>query len=437
MFRKKNRYFQLGITLLMVIIISVLFYVTLTHIGDVSAAVRHVVFVFSPVLFGGIFAYLMNPLMMFIEKQVRRIFARSNMTERGLNRLSRALGVTVSLLLFIAVIYGLIAMVVPQLYKSIAETFSPENLQSSYVKVTAWLTRVFKGTPVENWLITNNPLKTVINWVNKLEIDFSTIAAAFTGAYDVVRVIINLLIGVVISVYLLCYKERFQGQSKKLTVALFKQKTADRIFEIARLTNRRFGGFIMGKLVDSLIIGVLSYIGMLILGLPYALVASVFIGVSNIIPCFGPIIGLVIGGLLILLQNPLDALYFVILELILQQVDANIIGPRILGNRLGISDFWILVSVTVFTGLFGFPGMLFGVPVFAILYSLIAEAVNNAIKKKELPLASERYYSILAVEDLEGWNKDSEDATVFQSGDTFATEYDPDEDIEYDDPDQK
>ena len=204
-----------------------------------------------------------------------------------------------------------------------------------------------------------------------------------------------MFIGLVVAVYLLISKEKFISQTKKLVVAVFKTRGANRLFEVGRLANQSFGGFMVGKVIDSFIIGLISYVGMIILDLPYALLSSALVGLTNIIPFFGPLIGIVIGGILIVLQSPIDALYFLIFELILQQVDGNIIGPKILGDRLGISDFWILVSITVFGSLFGFGGMLLGVPVFTVIYALISQAVNNALSKKNLPQNSEHYYSIL------------------------------------------
>ena len=433
--RGNNRYFALGLTLLTVVILSILFYVVLTHIGVVFDAISWFLGIVSSVIFGVVFAYLMNPVMMFTEKLVRRIFAKSNITDRGLRRLSRGLGVTVAVLSFLALIYGLIAMVVPNLISSLKDVFNPDSLQNAYDKATRWLNNIAKDTPLESWVQEHDPIKAVQDWITK-EIDiFGTISTAVTEVYGVAKVIFNMIIGIVVAVYLLISKEKFIAQTKKLIIAIFKPRRANRILEIGRLTNWSFGGFIVGKLIDSLIIGVLSYIGMLIIGLPYALVSSVFVGLTNIIPFFGPLIGIVIGGVLIVLQSPIQALYFVIFELALQQVDGNIIGPRILGGRLGISDFWVLVSITLFGGLFGFPGMLLGVPVFTVIYTLIAESVNKSLTKKKLPLPSELYYTIRAVEDLEGYQKDFAESTVFYSADSFDTEYDPDEDIEYDDPD--
>lgn len=435
MLKRDSKYFRLGLTLLTVIILSALFIVALINIGIVFNAIKSIVAVFSFVIYGVIFAYLMNPVLKLAEKLVQRIFARSNMTERGLMKLSRALGVLVALLTFLAVIYGLLAMVLPELIQSISTTFSPDNLQTYYDKITTWLYNTMRDSPFETWMREHDPVKVVQDWLTK-ELDiFSTIGSVVSEAYGIGKVIFNMVIGLVVAVYLLIGKERYIAQVKKFIASVFKTRWANKIYEIGRFTNRSFGGFMVGKLIDSLIIGLISYIGMLILGLPYALISSTFVGISNIIPFFGPLIGIVVGGVLILLQNPLQALYFLIFELILQQVDGNIIGPKILGGRMGISGFWVLFSITVFGSVFGFPGMLVGVPVFTVIYTLCSEAINNSLQKKKLPPETDDYYSILAVDDLIEYDKEYGEATVFYSGDTFETEYDPDDDFEYDDPD--
>ena len=433
MIRRDSKYFRLGRMVLTVIVLCALFVVTLLNIGTVFAAIKKVISVFSFVIYGIVFAYLMNPMLKRVEKFLQSILSKTNMTERGVRKLSRILGVLVSLLVFLALIYGLIAMVIPQLVESVKDTFSQENLQSYYEKITTWLNNTLKGTPLENWIHNNDPVRALQEWITKGLDVFSTLESAFTGVYGIVKVIFNMLIGVVVSVYLLISKERFIAQIKKLVVAAFRPRTADRIFEIGRMTNKSFGGFMVGKLIDSLIIGLISYIGMLIFGLPYALFSSVMIGIFNIIPFFGPFIGIGIGAVLIILQSPIQCLYFLIFEIILQQVDGNIIGPKILGGRLGISDFWILVSITVFGSFFGFGGMIMGVPVFTVIYNLSAQAINNALQKKKHTQQTEGYYSILAVDDLSKYDEDFGEPTVFYSGDTFTTEYDPDDDFEFDD----
>ena len=436
MFRKDSKYFRLGLTLLTVIILSVLFYLFVNNIGLVFSVLKRIISVFSFVIFGIVFAYLMNPVLKLVEGLLQKLLNRSNMTERSVRKLSRSLGVAASLIVFFAVIYGLLAMVIPQLWESITETLSSENLQNYYTKITTWLNNTVRDTPLEDWLQAHDPVKAVQDWLSK-ELDiFSTLGSAFTEVYGVAKVIVNMIIGIVVAVYLLGSKEKYIAQFKKFIVAVFRPKGADRVFEIGRLANQSFGGFLVGKVIDALIIGVLSYIGMVILRLPYPLLSSALVGFFNIIPFFGPLIGIVPAALLILLQSPLQCLYFLIFEIILQQVDANIIGPRILGGRLGISDFWILFAITIFSALFGFPGMVLGVPAFAVIYTLAAQAINNALRKKQLTEKTEDYYSILTVEDLAKYNKEFSEPTVFFSGDSFETEYDPDDDFEFDDPEE-
>ena len=334
---KKNKYFALGMTLLSVVVISVLFYVVLTNIGVVFGTIEHLISILSSVIFGLFFAYLMNPLMMMQERLVRRLFRHASITERGLQKLSRAIGVITAVLVFAAVVYGLLALVLPQLIDSLRDLFSEDNIQSIYTRVSKWVTKVTRDTPIEQWVKDNDPLGKAQTWLLEKVNIFDTISTALTGAYSLARTVVNMLIGIVVATYLLISKERFISQAKKTVVAIFNERHADRIFEISRLTNKSLGGFFVGKIIDSALIGVLSYIGMLILKLPYPLVASVFVGISNIIPFFGPIFGIGLGAILILLESPIHTLYFLIFEIILQQVDGNIIGPRILGGRLGIS----------------------------------------------------------------------------------------------------
>ncbi len=437
MLNKDNKYFKLGLTLLMVIIVSVLFFVILTNLKTVGAGVKKLLGIVSSVIYGFAFAYIMNPIMVATERLVNRIFSKSNITERALRRLSRTLGVITALIVFISVVYGLLAMVVPRMIDSLIELFSPENLDSYYQKITAWINNVTTGTPLEEWVRNNDVLLKLQEWITKKIDVVAAINTAALSVYGFAKSVFSMIIGIVVAVYLLISKEKFLAQAKKIVVATFRKPRADRLMEIGRLANKSLGGFLVGKLIDSLIIGILSYIGMTILRLPYALISSVFVGLSNIIPFFGPIIGIVIGGVLILLQSPVQALYFVIFEFALQQVDGNIIGPRILGERLGISDFWILVSITFFGGLFGFPGMLLGVPVFTVIYAIIAQNVNESLKKKDLPIRTDLYYTIESVEDLEKYQKEFAESTVFYSGDSFETEYDPDDDIEYDGPEEQ
>ena len=212
-----------------------------------------------------------------------------------------------------------------------------------------------------------------------------------TGVYGVLKVVYNIVIGIIVSVYILYNRETFRAHAMKLLYCICSTKTAKSISEALKFTDKTFMGFITGKLLDSAIIGVICYIGCLIMNMPYALLVSVIVGVTNVIPFFGPFIGAIPSALLILLVDPWKCLIFVIFIIILQQVDGNIIGPKILGGSIGINGFWVMFSIIMFGGLFGFWGMLLGVPVFVVIYTGITRLVNKHLRKKDLPDDPEMY----------------------------------------------
>ena len=222
-----------------------------------------------------------------------------------------------------------------------------------------------------------------------------------TSVISVVGAAFDLLIGLCAAIYMLASRDIFLAQSKKIVVALCKERTADNILRLGRRIHKVFSGFIIGKILDSLIIGVLCYLGMLILKLPHPALVATVVGVTNVIPFFGPFIGAIPSAFLILLVNPLQAVYFCLFVLALQQLDGNVIGPRILGDTIGISGFWVLVSITVAGGLFGFAGMVLGVPVFAVLYMLVTEFVNSKLKTKGKTTDTTVYQTIKTVNELE------------------------------------
>ena len=207
------------------------------------------------------------------------------------------------------------------------------------------------------------------------------VSGAAIGVLNVVTVAKNLVIGIIVAVYMLASRKRFVQQGKLVLYSIFKPRWAELIKEEAKYADKMFGGFINGKIMDSAIIGVLCYIGCLIFKFPSALLVSVIIGVTNVIPFFGPFIGAVPATLLILIQNPIKALWFVLFVLVLQQLDGNVIGPKILGNTTGLSSFWVLFAILLFGGLWGFVGMIVGVPLFAVIYDIIKKLVIHGLKR--------------------------------------------------------
>lgn len=408
---KDNQYFQLGRMILIIVCISALLLVAALNFDILLGAVSKVFSVLSPLITGCVFAYLLNPLVKFMDRRLYPLFCRKKMKAERAFKLSRAISLVFALLIALILVYEFFAMLLPQLYESVLGIVN--NFNNYYAAAESWILGVFEQNPelrervdvilsnlfgdLGNWL--NNDL---MGWLNEDVI--GNIGQFFSGlttsVLSVVGVVMDLLIGLVASIYILWSKDTFIAQSKKIIVAVCKEETADHILDQVRRTNKVFSGFIIGKLVDSLIIGVLCYIGMLILKLPYPALIATVIGVTNVIPFFGPFIGAIPSAFLILLVNPLQCLYFVIFVLVLQQLDGNVIGPRILGDTVGISGFWVLVSITVAGGLFGFAGMLLGVPVFAVLYMLVTDLVHGKLRKKEMPVDTEEYRQLQQVSDL-------------------------------------
>ena len=239
-----------------------------------------------------------------------------------------------------------------------------------------------------NWIKTG-----LLGEVNKF---VSTIS---NGVFGILAVLKNVFVGVIISVYVLANKESFSGQTKKVLYAVCPERTANIVMEIVRDSNRIFIGFLSGKIMDSMIIGIICFIVLSILNIPYTLIVSVIVGVTNIIPFFGPYIGAIPSALLILLTDPKAGLIFIVFIIILQQIDGNLIGPKILGDSTGLSAFWVIFAIMVGSGLFGFIGMILGVPTFAVIYHIITKAVNQKLKQKQLPTNTEQYSKLHAIKD--------------------------------------
>ena len=302
-----------------------------------------------------------------------------------------------ALAVFILIIVVLLVMLVPQLVESIqgVATTLPSEVQHLIDKTNKYLSSDSEAANfVEDTLIyATNYIK---DWaMNDLLPKSNTyLTSITTGLINVFKVLLNIIVGLIVSVYLLFSKETFIGQFKKLNYALFKPKKANIVIQTARKSNEIFGGFISGKILDSMIIGIICYIVLLIMKMPYPVLVSVIVGVTNIIPFFGPFIGAVPSFIIIVLANPIQGLYFLIFVVILQQVDGNIIGPNILGDSTGLSPFWVIFAIMVGGGLFGFAGMLLGVPTFAVIYYIMQEILRYFLRKRDLPQDSSQYIEL-------------------------------------------
>ena len=439
--KKRNQvYFKLGLTLLCVVLASTVFMVILFNLRGFFNVIKGFFRIISPLLFGILFAYLMNPIMRFVENGlmylIRRWGKKAKVEDaawmRSRKRACHVTGVVASLLALLALIYLAISLVVPTIAENIATIFTQNTVDKFNYRLHLWVQQLFSDSPkVRDWALgkLNEMFHQASAWLTNLDLK-DTLVSLLSRVYGVVKGTLNVVLGFVIAVYMLLSKEKFLGQMKKLVVALFSERHANRLLEFGRRTNKIFSGFVLGKIIDSIIIGIICFIIMSILNLPYPMLISVIVGVTNIIPFFGPLIGAIPSALLILLINPLQCLIFVIMVVLLQQFDGNILGPRILGDSVGLSSFWILISITLFSGLFGVPGMIIGVPVFAVLYMLLSDYVRARLEKKGRPLKTEIYENIKSTDDIELMRRRLEYQAEHDSLDADADAYDPEPEIE-------
>ena len=330
----------------------------------------------------------------------RRALTVDSEERRKLFKAARAFASAACIVLVVGLSGLLVYFVVPQLVQTIIELVNtlPQRLNS----LSAWLEVHVSHFPVlARWVnnVANAGASDIIKWAQEHILDGNAMNIAnmiSSGVTTAVKYVLNAVIGLLIMIYLLNYKEKLFAICRKIVAATCGQKRRDRLYEFASIVNETFIGFIVGRIIDSFIIGVLTYIVLKIADIPFALMISVIVGVTNIIPFFGPFIGAVPSIILLLTEDPMDALYFAIIILIIQQIDGNIIGPKVMGNAIGISSFWVLIAVLVGGGLFGFGGMVLGVPVFAVIYRYIDKLTIRQLKQREKPTATSDYVSLEA-----------------------------------------
>jgi predicted PurR-regulated permease PerM len=387
-------YLAIGLISFLVIIGSISFFFLIYRYHGFTAILDKVLVIVQPITIGLIIAYLLTPVVNFEERHLLPLAQRKMKNQEKAKKMVRAASVA-GALLFIALVIGiLLQMVIPELYKSINGMIGtlPKQVNefmdwiSDYVdndsEISGYLEiGLTKGTEFfEHWAKTDF-LPQTRNIVTGLT----------TGVIEAIRILFHVVVGIIISIYVLMSKETLIGQSKKVVYALFCPRKANAIIHTVHKSNEIFGGFISGKILDSLIIGILCFICLYLMKMPYSVLVSVIVGVTNVIPFFGPYLGAIPSTILIMLANPIQGVYFVIFILVLQQIDGNIIGPKILGDSTGLSSFWVVFAILVGGGIFGIPGMIIGVPLFAVIYYVLRNVLNYIIKKKNLPLESEKY----------------------------------------------
>lgn len=409
-----EKYIYMGITAILVIAASVLLVFLFVERRAVLVLLRKITTILMPIIFGAVLAFLVAPIYNMTYAAVKNAVSRKSAYKKTGVWLGKTMATLMSIAFLGVVIVSLCYMIIPQLYSSIAGIINmmPVYMQNIY----DWLRTVFENNPpleqtvlniyqqivtyFQTWASTDlvQSLKSFESIPN-LERILGGVSSGVMGIFNLAK---NFFIGLIVMIYLLNIKGTLRAQCKKIIYAFLPLNIANATVEEFRYIHRVFSGFIIGKLIDSLIIGVICFVLMTLFKLPFELLISVIVGVTNIIPFFGPFIGAIPSAVLVFLISPIQCLYFIGLILLLQQFDGNILGPRILGNSTGLSSFWVLFSILLFGGLFGFIGMIVAVPVTAVVFDLFSKLQYYYLRKKGLPPVTEEYEELVAIDETSG-----------------------------------
>ncbi len=369
--------------------VCLLLVIIIFRFSALAGIVKNFLHILNPIIWGVAIAYLLNPIMMFFE----RLFVKAFDKKKPHKKLNRYLSIAVTSILTLLVIISITAVLIPQIIVNISNIAS--NMPVYFENVQKWFDDLLENNPMIMDFV-NNQFKDfqtyITDAVNKFQPQLQSFVSNLTlGILNFAVGVKDFLLGFIVMIYLLASKEIFIAQAKKIMYALLPQKACSHVLYVATKANTTFIGFISGKVLDSFIIGVLCFIAMTLMGMPLTVLISVIVGITNMIPFFGPFIGAIPSALLILLVNPDKFVAFVVFIIILQQFDGNILGPKILGDSTGLPSFWVLFAIFIGGGLFGFIGMLLCVPVFAVIYTLAKQLIENRLKTKNLPIGTKEY----------------------------------------------
>lgn len=386
----ENKYWKLGMTLFLVGLALILTWFAINNTGTLGKGFSVINDILFPFYLGIVLAYLLCPIYNWVVRRVYHNLEGRLAKNLHAYRVARASATILSVGLLIIAVSGFCLLIIPDLVTSIVGI--AQNMPDTVRTVSNWIVAHLEENPqlaqflqkylasistsFDNWL--DNSLEAVEPLLN------AVVSGAWVGIMGTFNAVLDVFVALIICVYVLNSKEIFLAQSKKVILALFKKERADSLFELGYLANKTFGGFINGKIIDSIIIGILCFIAMSVLKLPLATLVSVIVGITNVIPFFGPFIGAIPSIVLLLMVDPVAAIKFAVMVLVLQQLDGNIIGPKILGDSTGLASFWVMFAILMGGGLFGFVGMVLGVPCFALIYTYITRFINSRLKNKGL-----------------------------------------------------
>lgn len=376
-----KRYLKIGITGAAILASGILCAFVLFKMPVIISVLKGITEILKPFLYGVVFAYLQAPLCNKIEEKLFQIFPKAKTKAR---RFICFIAIVISLCVAIAVIWLIIMMIIPQVWDSVMKII--QMVPQKLIVVNNWIEHMLENQPELQAYFEEFSSQAESNIDSLLNVDTiqkvqSIINSLSVQLFGVLGVVKNIFLGLLISAYLLGSRKLFGAQAGLILHGVFSDKWAKIIEEEIRYTDKMFNGFLVGKIIDSAIIGLLCFAGTSIMGFEAPAFISVIIGITNIIPFFGPFIGAIPCGLLLLLENPMHCLYFIIFIFVLQQLDGNVIGPKILGNTTGVSSFWVLFAILLFGGMWGVVGMVIGVPLFAVIYDIIRKLVYRGLRK--------------------------------------------------------
>ncbi len=373
-------------------VVAVIF--VFVNFAKISGAIGTLLKILSPIIYGAVLAYLFSPiynrLLDALKPKLKKYLPRG----AAARNVAKGIATFLAVLLLIILTVGLVAMIIPQIYTSVMDlaVTLPSNMAALYANAMRALEdypEIREGVrqmyDMAYDFITGFTQDTLLPNMQKI------VASLSIGIFSMLNWFKNIFIGLIVMIYLLNIKEDFLGAARRMIYAVLPKRGAGMLIQEFEYINKVFGGFIIGKIIDSIIIGFICFFALSVLHMPYAMLVSVIVGVTNVIPFFGPFIGAIPSFILILLASPIQSIYFLIFILILQQFDGNILGPKILGNSTGLSSFWVLFSILLFGGLFGFVGMIIAVPTWAVILNLVERLINLLLYRKGMPSAREDY----------------------------------------------
>lgn len=412
--RKFDKYIYIGVTAILVLITACLLVFAFVEREALFAAGAKVLDILMPVIYGAVMAFLLAPVYNHSIDWYEAGMKKITKNQKLINKFKGMVGTVSSVLFLVFVLFSLSSMILPELYTNIINIAN--SVPEYYHNVYQWLVHLFENNPeleaqvlylyregmaaVQSY-ISAELLPSIQNLDNLQNIiKFAgDVSYSVMGVFTILK---NLVLGIFVMVYLLNLKDTLAAQCKKLAYSFLPLSWANGVIDEFRFIHKSFGEFFIGKVIDSLIIGVLCFVGMTLFKMPYTLLISVIIGVTNVIPFFGPFIGAIPSAVLVLIANPGQFIWFILWILVLQQFDGNILGPKILGNATGLSSFWVLFSILFFGGIYGFIGMIIGVPVTAVIFDLISKLQNYFLGKKSLPCDTDHYMELQKIDEADG-----------------------------------